>query len=65
MVEACRGKGFLNLDDEAFGPGLNRFLVAESRPATGIHSSAPSCYERLDDGADPAGSIAYVGVPST
>ena len=57
VVAACRGKAFLNFDDEAFGPVLHRYL-AERFPT-------PCCYERPDDGADPAGSIAYVGVPST
>ncbi len=57
VVEACRGKAFLNFDDEAFGPVLHRYL-AEQFPAS-------SCYERPDNGADAAGWIAYVGVPST
>ena len=57
VVEACRSKAFLNFDDEAFGPVLHRYLAQEF--------PAPSRYERPDDGADPAASIAYVGVLST
>jgi hypothetical protein len=57
VVEACRGKAFLNFDDEAFGPVLHRYLAQEF--------PAPSRYERPDDGDDPAVSIAYVGAATT
>ncbi len=57
--------GPLNFDDEAFGLGLNRFLGAESPSSGRDPLSAPSRYERLDDGADPTGAIGYVGVPAT
>jgi hypothetical protein len=49
--------GSNGFDDEAFGPVLHRFL-AEQFPT-------PSRYERPDDGVESAGSIVYVGVPST
>jgi hypothetical protein len=29
VAEACRGKAFLNFDDDAFGPGLKRFLAQQ------------------------------------
>jgi hypothetical protein len=57
VAAACHGKAFLNFDDEAFCPVLHRCL-AEQFPT-------PCCHERPDDAADPAGSIAYVGDPST
>jgi len=27
VFEACHGKAFLNFDDEAFGPGVHRFIA--------------------------------------
>jgi hypothetical protein len=50
---------FVNLYDY---DGQDR-LVALTQ--TGQGGSAPSRYERPDEGDDPAVSIAYVGVPTT
>jgi hypothetical protein len=46
-----------DFDGGTFGSGLHCFL-AEQFPT-------PSRYERPDDGVESAGSIVYVGVPST
>lgn len=51
VVEACRGKAFLNFDDEAFGPGLHRFL-AQQFPH-------PSRYERAVDQSTAAPAVAF------
>lgn len=57
VAAACRGKTFLNFDDEAFGSVLHCCL-AEQFPR-------PCCYERPDNGAAAAEWIAGVGIPST
>ena len=53
VAEACRGKAFLNFDDDAFGPVLHRDL-AEQFPT-------PSCYERPDNGAAFDEPLDYLG----
>lgn len=43
VVEACRGKAFLNFDDAAFGPGLKNYLARQfPRPCRYERADAPS-----------------------
>jgi hypothetical protein len=51
VVEACRGKAFLNFDDHAFGPGLIQFLARQF--------PAPCRYERADDTATAPPAAAF------